>query len=98
MTVVGASTLRGTEALTCWPDTLSKKVYCLPETQIRDVTEKLLSLVEPTGCYSLLAFHLGTGDTASSSLRSTETTGPWEMWALGLKQTFCQSSRSKEGK
>lgn len=82
---MAASTSRGTEAPTCWPDTLSRKVFCLPETQIRDVTEKMLSLVKPTGSYSLLVFHLGTGDTASSSLRSTETTEPWEMWALGRR-------------
>lgn len=69
---MGASTLRGTEELICWPDTLSRKVCCLPRTWIRDVTEKLLSVVKPTDCHPLLVFHVGTGDIASSSLGSSK--------------------------
>ena len=72
MIVVGDSLLRGTEAPTCRPDALSREVCCLPGARIRDVTERLPSLVQSTDYSPLLLFHVGTSDTARSSLRSTK--------------------------
>ena len=70
MVVVGESLLRGTEAPVCCPDTLYREVSCLPGTRVRDVTERLPSLVQSTDYYPLLLFHMGTSDTVRSSLRS----------------------------
>ena len=70
MTVVGNSLLRETEALICRPDTLSREVCCLLAARIRDVTDRLPSLVQSTDYYLLLLFHVGTSDTARSSLWS----------------------------
>ena len=48
----------------------SLEACCLPGAHIRDVTERLLSLIQSPDYYLLLLFHMGTGDTAGSSLRS----------------------------
>lgn len=57
--VVCDSTLRGMEShLTCF------------QAWIRDVTEELSSLAKPNDYYSLLVFHGGTCDIASSWLGS----------------------------
>ncbi|MCQ4187457.1 SGNH/GDSL hydrolase family protein [Klebsiella pneumoniae] len=68
--VVGDSLLTGTEAPICRPDALSREVCCLPGARIRDVTERLPSLIRPTDYYPLLVFHVGASDTAGSSLRN----------------------------
>ena len=70
MIAVGDSLLRGTEAPICRPDALSREVCCFPGARIRDVTERLPSLVQSTDYYPLLLFHVGTSDTARSSLRT----------------------------
>jgi len=42
----------------------------LPGVHIRDVTRRLPRLVQSTDYYPLLLFHVGTNNTAKSSLRS----------------------------
>uniref|UniRef100_A0A672URF4 SGNH hydrolase-type esterase domain-containing protein n=1 Tax=Strigops habroptila TaxID=2489341 RepID=A0A672URF4_STRHB len=66
--VVGDSTLKGTEALICRPDPVSREVCCLPGAQIRDVTERLPALVSPADYYPLLVVHVGARDIDSSCL------------------------------
>ena len=44
-------------------------VCCLMGAHIRDITERLPNLAQSTDYYPLLLFHMGTDDTARSSLR-----------------------------
>lgn len=77
MIVVGDSLLRATEAPICQPDAHSRGVCCLPGACIRDVIEKLPSLVESTDYYLLLLFHVDThtySNTTRNSLRSVKKT------------------------
>jgi len=67
--VVGDSLLRGTEAIVCGPDKMSREVCCLPGAKIRDVTERLTRLVKPTDRNPFLLVHVGTNDTARHSLQ-----------------------------
>jgi len=48
----------------------SREVHSLLGAHIRDVIEKLPSLVQSTNYYPLLLFHVGINDTARRSLRS----------------------------
>ncbi|XP_074991813.1 uncharacterized protein LOC142074828 isoform X2 [Calonectris borealis] len=68
--VIGDSLLCRTEAPICRPDPLFREVCCLPGAQIRDVTTRLESLVQPSDYYPFLLFHVGTNDVATKSLRS----------------------------
>jgi len=94
MLVAGDSLLRGMEAPICRPDAFSREMCSLPGAHIEDVTKRLPSLVQSTGCYPLLLFHMHTNDTARSSLNK-------DCRALGaavrdsVAQFFHQSSRSK---
>ena len=70
--VVSDCLLTGMEAPICQPDALSREVCCLPGACIKDVTKRLLSLVQSRDYYPslLLLFHVGSSDTGGSSLRS----------------------------
>lgn len=49
--------------------TLSREVCCLPSAQIRDVTTRLKSLVQPSDHCLFLLFHMGTNGITTKSLR-----------------------------
>ena len=68
--VIGDSLLRGTEAPICCPDNISREVYFLPRARIRDVTERLLSLVKPADYHSFLLFQVRSHDVAMRRLRN----------------------------
>jgi len=44
--------------------------FCLPEACIRDVTERLLSLVNPTDCHPLLLSNVGSNAPVTRQLRT----------------------------
>lgn len=48
---------------------ISREVGFLPRSCIRNVTETLPTLIQFTGYYPLLLFHLGNSDTDRNSLR-----------------------------
>uniref|UniRef100_A0A670JHM6 SGNH hydrolase-type esterase domain-containing protein n=1 Tax=Podarcis muralis TaxID=64176 RepID=A0A670JHM6_PODMU len=79
--VIGDSLLRGTEAVICGPDKMSREVCCLPGAKIQDVTERLQGIIKPTDKYPFLLVHVGTNDTASNSLQKIKR----EYEALGRK-------------
>lgn len=66
--VVDNSFLGSTGAPISWPDVLSRGVCCLLGAGIRDVTERLPSLVQNTKHYLLLLFCVGSSDTGRSRL------------------------------
>ncbi|KAK4807100.1 hypothetical protein QYF61_018441 [Mycteria americana] len=68
--VIGDSLLRGTEAPICHPDNFSREVCCLPGAHIRNITERLPSLVNPTDYDPLLIFYVGSNDTVTRQLRT----------------------------
>lgn len=59
---MGECILRGTKALTSQPDPLLREVCCLLGAWIKDVTEKLPSLLKPTDYYPVLVFHVGASE------------------------------------
>ena len=67
MVAVGNCLLRSTEAPICWPATLSREVCCLSGMSPRNyqASYSLLTVIIHCCC-----FHVGTSDTARSSLRS----------------------------
>ncbi|CAM5108087.1 unnamed protein product [Natator depressus] len=66
--VVGDSLLRGTESSICRPDRENQEVCCLPGAKIRNVTERLPTLIEPSDRYPFLLLHVGTNDTVKNDL------------------------------
>ena len=70
VTVIGDSLLCGKEAPICRPHLLFREVCCFTGAQMRDITTRLNSLVQPSDYYSFLLFHKGTNDVATESLRS----------------------------
>lgn len=70
MIAAGNFLLRGTEASICQPDMLFREVCCLLGAHISGVTERPLSLVQPTDNYPQMLFHVGISDTARRSVRT----------------------------
>ena len=67
--VIGDSLLRGTEGPICRPDPLLREVCCLPGAQVKDVTRKLPTVVQPSDYYLFLLFHVGSDELAIRSTR-----------------------------
>ncbi|XP_060129222.1 uncharacterized protein LOC132591937 [Zootoca vivipara] len=86
--VIGDSLLRGTEAVICGPDKMSREVCCLPGAKIKDVTERLQGIIKPTDKYPFLLVHVGTNDTASHSLQKIKN--DYEALGRKLKQLDAQ--------
>uniref|UniRef100_A0A670I570 SGNH hydrolase-type esterase domain-containing protein n=1 Tax=Podarcis muralis TaxID=64176 RepID=A0A670I570_PODMU len=86
--VIGDSLLRGTEAVICGPDKMSREVCCLPGAKIQDVTERLQGIIKPTDKYPFLLVHVGTNDTASNSLQKIKR--DYEALGRKLKQLNAQ--------
>lgn len=70
--VITEPLLSGTEAPISRLDPLFRKVCCLPGARIRVATTILKSLVQPSGYYPFLLFHMGTNDVATKNLRLTK--------------------------
>lgn len=64
--VASDSPMKGTEAPTCQPDTLSGEVCCLPAA----CTGKVIHRARPFHYCLLLLFHAGTSDTARNILKA----------------------------
>lgn len=62
--VTGDFFLMGTVGRTCRPDPLTE-VCCLSRAQVKDMIRKLPTLVQPSGCYLLLIFQLGSNEIAT---------------------------------
>lgn len=52
--------------LICWPVPLSRDIHWLLGVWIKNVIEKLLTLIKTTGCYPLLMLQV-EADTAGSA-------------------------------
>lgn len=65
--VVGDSLVRGTAGPLCWTDPPLRESCCLPATLVKDITRKVLRLVQPSDYYPLLFFHVGNDEAATLS-------------------------------
>lgn len=61
--------LRGTEAPIGHPDNFSREIFFLPAAHFH-VTERLMSLLNPTDYHPLLLVHVGSNDYAMRQLRT----------------------------
>lgn len=88
VTVTGDSLLKGIEGSICRLDPLLRGVHCLPRTWVKDVKRKLPALAEPSDKCLLLAFQVGSDDTARNLRASRETSGPWDSQGSGAQVMF----------
>ncbi|XP_053857559.1 uncharacterized protein LOC128820755 [Vidua macroura] len=68
--VVGDSLLRGTEGPICRPDPPHREVCCLPGARVRDITETLPGLIQPSDYYPLLILQAGSDEIEKRSVRA----------------------------
>ena len=67
--VVRDSTIVETDGPICRRDPPLREACCLPGTWVKDITRRLLSLVQPSDYYPLLVLHLGGEEVATCSPR-----------------------------
>lgn len=77
--------------LICWPDPLLREVCWLLGVWVKNVSEKLPSLMKPTDCYPLLMLHV-EADTAGSASPSKIDLESWDRSAW-RKQVCTETSQ-----